>query len=129
MAFRLNPVASTLGRCDMTRIGFIGVETRGLPMAKNLVKKGFAVTAYDTNAEAVQAAASAGMTAAGSTAEAGAAADLVITMLPSSPHAGPVYAGDGGGLAPARKGTLCGGMSTIDPSGSRRTRGGRAQTG
>ena len=31
----------------MTRIGFIGVGTMGLPMARNLVKKGFAVTAYD----------------------------------------------------------------------------------
>src|SRR3989442_13687045 len=116
MAFRLNPVASTLGRCDMTRIGFIGVETRGLPMAKNLVKKGFAVTAYDTNAEAVQAAASAGMTAAGSTAEAVATADLVITMLPSSPHAGAVYAGDGGVLAAARKGRVCGDRPSAGPS-------------
>ena len=33
----------------MTRIGFIGVGTMGLPMAKNLVKKGFAVTAFDSN--------------------------------------------------------------------------------
>jgi len=48
----------------MTRIGFIGVGTMGLPMAKNLVKKGFAVTAYDLNPEAVRAATAAGMTAA-----------------------------------------------------------------
>ena len=36
----------------MTRIGFIGVGTMGLPMAENLVKKGFAVTAFDSNSEA-----------------------------------------------------------------------------
>ena len=48
----------------MTRIGFIGVGTMGMPMAKNLVKKGFAVTAFDSNPEAVKAAAAAGMTAA-----------------------------------------------------------------
>ena len=36
----------------MTRIGFIGVGTMGLPMAKNLVKKGFAVNAFDTSTEA-----------------------------------------------------------------------------
>ncbi len=113
----------------MTRIGFIGVGTMGLPMAKNLVKKGFAVTAYDTNAEAVQAAASAGMTAAGSTAEAVATADLVITMLPSSPHAESVYTGDGGVLAAARKGTLCVDMSTIDPSVSRRIAAGATERG
>ena len=54
----------------MTRIGFIGVGTMGLPMAKNLVAKGFAVTAFDTNPDAVKAAAAAGARAAGSTAEA-----------------------------------------------------------
>ncbi|HMB34619.1 MAG TPA: NAD(P)-binding domain-containing protein, partial [Methylomirabilota bacterium] len=43
----------------MTRIGFIGVGTMGLPMATNLVKKGFTVTAYDVNAEALKAATSA----------------------------------------------------------------------
>ena len=104
----------------MTRIGFIGVGTMGLPMARNLLVKGFAVTAYDTNEAAVTAAASAGATAAASAAEAVATADLVITMLPSSPHVESVYTGDGGVLAAARRGTLCVDMSTIDPGVSRR---------
>ena len=104
----------------MTRIGFIGVGTMGLPMAKNLVKKGFAVNAFDTSSEAVAAAVAAGMTAAASAAETVATADLVITMLPSSPHVESVYTGDGGVLAAAREGTLCVDMSTIDPAVSRR---------
>ena len=104
----------------MTRIGFIGVGTMGLPMAKNLVKKGFTVTAFDSNPEAVKAAAAAGMTAAASAAEAVATADIVVTMLPSSPHVEAVYTGDGGVLAAARKGTLCVDMSTIDPAVSQR---------
>ncbi len=104
----------------MTRIGFIGVGTMGLPMAGNLLKKGFAVTAYDTRPEAVKAAAAAGMGTAASTAEAVATADLVITMLPSSPHVEAAYTGDGGVLAAARAGTLCVDMSTIDPAASRR---------
>jgi 3-hydroxyisobutyrate dehydrogenase len=104
----------------MTRIGFIGVGTMGLPMARNLLQKGFAVTAYDRSAEAVRAAAEAGMTAVASAAEAVATADIVITMLPSSPHVESVYTGDGGVLAAARKGTLCVDMSTIDPAVSRR---------
>ena len=103
----------------MTRIGFIGVGTMGLPMAKNLVKKGFAVTAFDTNAAAVSTAAAAGMAAAASAAEAVATADVVVTMLPSSPHVEAVYTGDGGVLAAARPGTLCVDMSTIDPAVSR----------
>ena len=111
------------------KIAFIGVGTMGLPMAKNLVTKGFAVTAYDTNADATKAAASAGMTAAASAAEAVTTADLVITMLPSSPHAEAVYVGDGGVLAAARKGTLCVDMSTIDPAVSRRIAGVAAERG
>src|SRR5207253_3054906 len=106
------------GGVQMTRIGFIGVGSMGLRMAKNLVKKGFAVTAYDLNPEAVRAAAAAGMTAAASAAEAVAGMDLVITMLPSSPHVEAVYTGDGGVLAAARRGTLCVDMSTIDPAAS-----------
>ena len=113
----------------MTRIGFIGMGTMGLPMAQNLVRKGFAVTAYDLNAEAVKAAAAAGMTAAASAAEVVATADIVITMLPSSPHVEAVYAGDGGVLAAARKGTLCVDMSTIDPGVSRRMAAGAAERG
>jgi 3-hydroxyisobutyrate dehydrogenase len=104
----------------MTRIGFIGVGTMGLPMATNLLKKGFAVTAYDLNAAAVKAAVAAGMTAAASAAEAVAGADIVITMLPSSPHVESAYMGDGGVVNAVRKGTLCVDMSTIDPAASRR---------
>ncbi|MEK7371332.1 MAG: 3-hydroxyisobutyrate dehydrogenase [candidate division NC10 bacterium] len=104
----------------MTRIGFIGVGTMGLPMAKNLLNKGFAVTAFDANPEAVTTAAAAGMAAAASAAECVATADIVITMLPSSPNVESVYTGDGGVLAAARRGTLCVDMSTIDPAVSRR---------
>jgi hypothetical protein len=38
-----DPAARRIGRGVMTRIGFIGVGTMGLPMATNLVKKGFTV--------------------------------------------------------------------------------------
>jgi len=113
----------------MARIAFIGVGTMGLPMARNLVRKGFAVTAHDVNPEAVRAAATAGMTAAASAAEAVVTADLVITMLPSSSHVDSVYAGDGGVLAAARKGTLCVDMSTIDPGVSRRIAAAAAERG
>jgi 3-hydroxyisobutyrate dehydrogenase len=113
----------------MTRIGFIGVGTMGLPMAANLVKKGFAVTAFDLNTEAVKAAVAAGMTAAASAAEAVAAADIVVTMLPSSPHVESVYGGDGGVINAARKGTLCIDMSTVDPAASRRVAAAAAERG
>ena len=113
----------------MTRIGFIGVGTMGLPMATNLVKKGFTVTAYDVNAEALKAATSAGMAAAASAAEAVTGADIVVTMLPSSPHVEQVYGGDGGIINAARRGTLCIDMSTIDPAASRRVAAAAAERG
>ena len=113
----------------MTRIGFIGVGTMGLPMAVNLVKKGFAVIAFDLNLAAVQAAAGAGMTAAASAAEAVAGADVVITMLPSSPHVESAFTGDGGVLMAARKGTLLVDMSTIDPAVTRRLAAAAAERG
>src|SRR5262245_18131482 len=113
----------------MVRIGFIGVGTMGLPMAKNLLGKGFAVTAYDANPKAVQLAVEAGMAGAASTAEAVATADLVITMLPSSSHVDAVYTGDGGVLAAVPKSTLCIDMSTIDPAVSRRIASAAAERG
>ena len=113
----------------MTRIAFIGVGTMGLPMATNLGKKGFAVTAYDLNREALAAAVGAGMTAAASAAEAVAGAGVVITMLPSSPQVESAYLGDGGIVNAARKGTLCVDMSTIDPAASRRVAAAAAERG
>ena len=113
----------------MTRIGFLGVGTMGLPMATNLVKKGFTVTAYDLNPEAVKAAVAAGMTGAASAAEAVTGADIVVTMLPSSPHVEAAYGGDGGIINAARKGTLCIDMSTVDPAASRRVAAAAAERG
>ena len=113
----------------MTRIGFIGVGTMGLPMAVILAKKGFTVTAFDMNPAAVQAAAGAGMTPAASAAEAVAGADLVITMLPSSPHVESAFTGDGGVLMAASKGTLLVDMSTIDPAVTRRLAAAAAERG
>jgi len=113
----------------MTRIGFLGVGTMGLPMATNLVKKGFTVTAYDLNPEAIKAAVAAGMTGAASAAEAVTGADIVVTMLPSSPHVEAAYGGDGGVINAARKGTLCVDMSTVDPAASRRVATAAAERG
>ena len=61
-----------------------------------------------------------GATGAGSAAEAARASELVITMLPSSPHVEAVYLGAGGVLEGAGRGRLCIDMSTIDPAVSRR---------
>src|SRR4029450_5743218 len=102
------------------KIGFIGTGTMGGPMLANLVKKGFAVTAYDIVPSALQAAVAARAPSATSAAEAARGADLVVTMLPSSSHVESVYLGKGGILDGVVSGKLCVDMSTIDPAVSRR---------
>jgi 3-hydroxyisobutyrate dehydrogenase len=105
---------------DFMRIAFIGTGTMGQPMVSNLIKKGFAVTAYDVAPTALAAAAKLGAATAASAGEAARASDLVITMLTSSSHVEAAYVGTGGILEGAAAGGLCVDMSTIDPSTARR---------
>lgn len=99
----------------MKKIGFIGVGTMGNPMVKNLMKKGFPVTAYDVVKEKVQLMVEAGAKGASSAREAAAGADVVITMLPSFPHVEAAVLGKDGILEGIREGTIYIDMSTIDP--------------
>jgi 3-hydroxyisobutyrate dehydrogenase len=102
------------------KVGFIGTGTMGQPMLANLFRKGFRAIAYDTAPAALDAAVRLGAERAGSAAEAAAAGDLVITMLPSSANVESVYLGAGGILEAAPRGRLCVDMSTIDPGTSQR---------
>lgn len=102
------------------KIAFIGTGTMGQPMVNNLVKKGFAVVAYDVVPTALEAAVRLGAGRVGSAAEAARQSELVITMLPSSSHAEAAYLGPGGIAEGAPRGRLCVDMSTIDPGVSRR---------
>ena len=102
------------------KIGFVGTGTMGQPMVNNLVKKGFAVAAYDVVPAALEAATRLGAARVGSAAEAASQGELIITMLPSSSHVEAVYLGPGGLAEGAPRGRLCVDMSTIDPGTSRR---------
>jgi 3-hydroxyisobutyrate dehydrogenase len=101
------------------KIGFVGTGAMGQPMVANLIKSGFAVVAYDIVPAALAGAVKHGATVAGSAAEAAKAADLVITMLPSSSHVVKAYLGEGGVLEGAAEGRLCVDMSTVEPATSR----------
>ena len=102
------------------KIGFIGTGTMGLPMLENLLKKGFTVTAYDIVPAALEAAVTAGAARAGSAAEAAAAGEIAITMLPSSGHVEAAYFGPQGVAEGIARGRLAIDMSTIDPATSQR---------
>ena len=102
------------------KIGFIGTGTMGQPMLANLVKKGFAVLAFDVVPAALDAAASLGAERAGSVGETARNCEIVITMLPSSANVEAVYLGSSGIVESAGEGRLCVDMSTIDPGTSQR---------
>ncbi|WP_338639713.1 3-hydroxyisobutyrate dehydrogenase [Burkholderia pyrrocinia] len=96
-------------------IAFIGLGNMGGPMAANLLKAGHALTVFDLDANAVDAAVRAGATATGSPRDAAARGAVVITMLPAAQHVRAVYLGDDGVLAGARAGATLIDCSTIDP--------------
>lgn len=97
------------------KIAFIGLGIMGLPMAKNLVNAGYAVTGYNRSPQKAQDLASAGGTAATTIAEAVQDAYIVITMVPDSPDVKAVVTGDDGVFAHARSGAYWIDNSTIRP--------------
>lgn len=103
----------------MANIGFIGVGNMGGPMARNLLKAGHKVKAFDLMPEAVQKVVEAGGTKATSAQETAQDVDVVISMLPAGKHVLSVYTGEKGILAAARPGTLFIDSSTIDVKSAR----------
>lgn len=95
----------------MTRIAFLGLGHMGLPMAVNLVRAGHEVVAFDVMDAAREAAATAGLSLAGSGTDAVAGADVVVTMFPAGKHVLDAY--QGGLLDAAPPGTLFIESSTI----------------
>jgi 3-hydroxyisobutyrate dehydrogenase and related beta-hydroxyacid dehydrogenases len=63
------------------RIAFLGTGLMGAPMARNLLKSGFAVTVWNRDASKAEALATDGATVAASAADAGRGANIVFTML------------------------------------------------
>ena len=98
----------------MATIGFIGLGNMGAPMAANLVGAGHQVTGFDLVPGAMEALATKGGHGVASAAEAAAAGDIVITMLPAGPQVRSVYLDEGGVLASARRDALLIDCSTID---------------
>jgi 3-hydroxyisobutyrate dehydrogenase len=100
-------------------IGFVGLGNMGNPMCRNLLKHGHSLRVYDVLPELVRSLVDKGCEAAGSALEAARGAEMVITMLPSSPHVRRAYLGDTGVLAGAARGTPLLDCSTIDPHTAR----------
>ncbi len=97
------------------RIGFIGLGIMGSPMARNLIKAGRELVVYDVVAERVTDVVRAGARAGTSSKDVASQADVVITMLPNSPHVKDAVLGRNGVLEGAKPGTIVVDMSSIAP--------------
>jgi len=98
----------------VVKIGFIGLGNMGGPMAANLAKAGFDVTATDLSIGAIDRAEKAGCQRGETVAATVKDADIVVSMLPAGPHVKSVYLDDYGIFANAKKGCLFIDSSTID---------------
>ena len=97
------------------KIGFIGLGIMGRPMARNLLKAGYAVTVHNRSRPAMEELHRAGAHLGPSPKDVAAAAEIVITMLPNSPDVEAVVLGPNGVLEGATPGTILADMSTISP--------------
>jgi len=96
-------------------IGFIGLGIMGKPMARNLLKAGYALVVHNRSGTAVDELSKEGAQPAASSKEVAARSEVIITMLPDSPDVELVYAGVNGVFAGAKTGMLLLDMSSISP--------------
>ena len=96
----------------MDRVGVIGLGKMGLPIAMNLMSRGFRVTGYrrSGSAELVKA----GGEVAASAAEVAAGADVLLSIVPTAEDVEEIIEGPAGTLSQLREGTVHIEMSTID---------------
>jgi 2-hydroxy-3-oxopropionate reductase len=97
------------------KVGFIGLGIMGKPMAGNLARGGHALHAYDPKPLPKELL-DAGVVGCGSSREVAQQSDVVITMVPDTPHVEAALFGPNGvaeGLSP---GKLVVDMSSISPS-------------
>lgn len=102
----------------MKKIGFIGLGIMGKPMARNLLKAGYELVAYDLRPEPLGEVVAAGAQAGLSPAGVAASSEIIITMLPNSPEVKEAVLGPGGVVEGARPGAIVVDMSSIAPLAS-----------
>jgi 2-hydroxy-3-oxopropionate reductase len=96
-------------------IGFIGLGIMGRPMARNLINAGYKLVIYDKYAR-IDDLVALGAEGAASSRDVAARSDVIITMLPNSPHVKEVILGSGGVIEGIRPGSTVVDMSSIAPA-------------
>lgn len=101
------------------KVGFIGTGIMGKPMSKNLLKAGYSLVVADRNPEAIADVIAAGAETASTAKAIAEQCDVIITMLPNSPHVKEVALGENGIIEGAKPCTVLIDMSSIAPLASR----------
>ncbi len=101
------------------RVGFIGLGIMGMPMAKNLLKAGFEVVAYNRTPGRVREVEQEGAQAAASPAEVARQVEVTITMVTDSPDVRQVVLGPNGVIEGVQPDGVVIDMSTISPKVTR----------
>ena len=102
---------------DEVTIGFVGLGAMGAPMAACIARAGYRLIVLDADpSRTASVAAECGATAAPSARALAAAADIIVTMLPSSAVVEAVIGGESGLAAGWRKGTIVLEMSSGVPA-------------
>ena len=99
-----------------SKIGFIGLGSMGKPMAANIVKTGFELTAYDLRAEACKTLAALGAKSAASPREVAEKSDIIEIAVVDDAQAEQVIAGEHGVIHGAPPGAIVAIHSTILPA-------------
>ncbi len=105
---------------EKKRIGFVGLGVMGKPMALNLLKAGYFITAWNRTRFKMDDVLGAGASAAESPREVAAKSDIVITMVADSPDVEEVVLGPQGVIHGLRRGCILIDMSTISPTIARK---------
>lgn len=95
-------------------IGFIGLGIMGKPMAINLIRAGYRLYVFDINAAALDDLQQQGAVVTASPRDLAKQSEIVISILPDSPHVREVAIGENGLVHGLEAGKLFIDMSTID---------------
>lgn len=101
------------------KLGFIGLGIMGKPMVNNLLKAGHELVVFDILPNNLEEAVAAGASAVHSPKEVAECCEIIITMLPNSPHVKEAVCGKDGVLEGAKSGSLLIDMSSIAPLASK----------
>ncbi len=113
----------------IARVGFSGLGIMGRPMARNLLKAGFAMRVHSRTRARVDELVAAGAQAGQSPRDVAAHSDVLITMLPDTPDVREVMLGGEGVAVGGHSGLVVIDMSTISPSATQEIAGALASRG